>query len=230
MTAAWLLPVVTVIVASSTGGVFSPILNEYNPSYALITQVVSIFMVTIGLSLALMLLTIYILRLIVVGVPEGNNVLSVFLPLGPTGQAGYSILLAGQYFKEILPLQYGSSTFLTDPSTGPIINVLCVCISFTLWALASMWMIFALLAMQHVLRKTRIVFKVNFWGLIFPNVSQEHTFQNPTYEYLGRLRKLDNRPSEHIRLDLLPYMGFHLCHSHPDFMDFRCCQDRFNGV
>lgn len=179
MTAVWLLPVVTLVVGSSTGGVFSSVLNGYNPSYALITQVVSIFMVSIGLSLALMLLTIYILRLIVVGLPQGNNVLSVFLPLGPTGQAGYSILLAGQYFKEILPLQYGSSTFLTDPSAGPTIYVLCVCISFALWALASMWMIFALLAMQHALRRTRIVFKVNFFGLIFPNVSGPYIQLNP---------------------------------------------------
>lgn len=176
MTAVWLLPVVTLIVASSAGGVFSPVLNEYNPSLALLTQTVSLFIVTVGLTLALMLLTIYLLRLILYGLPEKNNVLSVFLPLGPTGQAGYSILLAGAAFKELVPLQYGGSAFLKDPSTGSTINVICVCIAFVLWALCSMWMIFALLAMQHELRRNRLVFKVNFWGLIFPNVSRGYGF------------------------------------------------------
>lgn len=171
MTAVWLLPVVTLIVASSTGGVLASVLQEYDPGYALFTQVASVFLVSIGLSLALMLLTIYIQRLIIIGVPQGVNVLSVFFPLGPTGQAGYSILLAGQFFKEALPLQHGGSAFMNDASTGNILYVICICGSFVLWALASMWMVFALLAVCDELRKTRIPFKLNSWGLIFPNVS-----------------------------------------------------------
>ncbi|KAJ3724471.1 voltage-dependent anion channel [Lentinula raphanica] len=194
MTAVWLLPVVTLIVASSTGGVLASVLQEYDPGYALFTQVVSAFMVTIGLSLALMLLTIYIQRLIIVGVPQGGNVLSVFLPLGPTGQAGYSIILAGQYFKEALPLHHGGSTFMNDSSTGSILYVICVCISFVLWSLASMWMVFALLAVCDELRKTRIPFKVNTWGLIFPNgvyanltIALGSTFDSPFFRIWGAI-------------------------------------------
>ncbi|KAJ4483438.1 voltage-dependent anion channel [Lentinula aciculospora] len=194
MTAVWLLPVVTLIVASSTGGVLSPVLQEYNPGHALFTQVASVFLVAIGLSLALMLLTIYIQRLIIVGVPQGGNVLSVFLPLGPTGQAGYSILLAGQYFKDALPLQHSSSAFLTDSSIGTILYVICVCVAFILWALASMWMVFALLAVCDELRKTRIPFKVNSWGLIFPNgvyanltISLGSTFDSPFFRIWGAI-------------------------------------------
>ncbi|KIK67442.1 hypothetical protein GYMLUDRAFT_37564 [Collybiopsis luxurians FD-317 M1] len=169
MTAIWILPVVTLIVASSVGGLFAVALNEYNPSHALTTQAVSLVMVIIGLSLAFMLLTIYMQRLIIVGVPHGPNVLSVFMPLGPTGQAAYSILLSGQFFRDILPLQYGNSIFMTHPLTGDVMYVICVSISFILWSVASMWMLFALLAVQHELRKGRIPFKVNAWGLIFPN-------------------------------------------------------------
>ncbi|KAF5393523.1 hypothetical protein D9757_000577 [Collybiopsis confluens] len=169
MSAIWILPVVTLIVASSTGGVFAGALNKHNPSYALTTQVVSLVLVTIGLSLAFMLLTIYMQRLIIVGVPRGPNVLSVFMPLGPTGQAAYSILLAGQFFRDVLPLPYGDSIFTRHPLTGDVLYIFSVCVSFVLWCLASMWMLFAVLAVQHELRISRIPFKVNAWGLIFPN-------------------------------------------------------------
>ncbi|KAF5348628.1 hypothetical protein D9758_006850 [Tetrapyrgos nigripes] len=169
MTAAWLLPVVTLIVASSTGGVIATPLTDYSTTHGMITVVVSAFMVTIGVSLSLMLLTVYLLRLITHGLPPGATVMSVFLPLGPMGQAGYSIILIGQYFKQVLPLKGSDSAFLTYEATGSSIQVLCVCLGFVLWSLASMWIIFGLLAVQDVLRQTRVTFRVPFWGLIFPN-------------------------------------------------------------
>ncbi|KAG9220610.1 hypothetical protein CCMSSC00406_0003709 [Pleurotus cornucopiae] len=167
MTAVWLLPVVTFIVASSSGGVIAPSLAKYSPLHAIITLTTSIFLVTIGLSLAFMLLTVYLLRLIVYGIPPGPTVISAFLPLGPMGQAGFSILLAGQAFEAILP--YGDDGFLSSPTAGNVINVICTCVSFALWCLTTMWVIYALLAVQEVLRKGRFPFKLPFWGLIFPN-------------------------------------------------------------
>jgi tellurite resistance protein TehA-like permease len=173
MTATWLLPVVTLIVASSSGGVIAPIIQQYSASHALVTVATSIVMVTIGLSLALMILTIYLLRLITYGLPPCATIISVFLPLGPTGQAGYSILLIGQFFNSVLPYSPSSSSsrILTDPLTGKIINVICLSISFVLWSLASMWVLFAILGVQDVVRvqRSKIPFKVPFWGLIFPN-------------------------------------------------------------
>ena len=101
MTAMWLLPVVTLIVASSSGGVLCRAIKVYSHLHALQTLTVSVFLVTIGLSLALMILTIYLMRLIIHGLPRGTSTLSVFLPLGPTGQSGYAILLIGQNINNI---------------------------------------------------------------------------------------------------------------------------------
>lgn len=165
----WLLPVVTFIVASSSGGILAPALQEFSPSHALVTMVVSTFMVTIGLSLSLMILTVYFLRLMVHGLPEGATILSSFLPLGPTAQAGYSIILIGNNFKSLLPLTYGHSEILRASATGDTINTICLCISITLWSFATMWIIFALLGIQEVARQSPIPFKLPFWGLIFPN-------------------------------------------------------------
>jgi tellurite resistance protein TehA-like permease len=172
MTPVWLLPVVTLVVASSSGGVLAEALQKYSPMHALISSTTAVFLVVIGLSLALMMLTLYLSRLIIFGLPSGATVLSAFLPLGPTGQAGFSVLLIGQNFKSLLPFQSGSGSpdFLGASTSGAIIYNLCVCISFLLWCLASMWIIYALLAVQHVVRGGRFPFKLPWWGLVFPNV------------------------------------------------------------
>lgn len=169
MFAVWLLPVVTFIVASSSGNVLAGPLKQYSVSHALTTVAVSGFIVSIGLSLSLMILTIYLSRLIIYGYPQGATILSSFLPLGPLGQAGYSIMLLGENLQSLLPLAYGDSELLTARATGDTIRVICLYISFVLWSLATMWMLFALLGIQEVLRKTRFPFDVPFWGLIFPN-------------------------------------------------------------
>ena len=171
MTSLWLLPVVTLIVASSSGGVIAPAMAEFNASYALLTLTVSAALVFIGLGLAFMILTMYLLRLIVHGIPPSAGVLSVFIPLGPMGQGGFSILLLGQGFRSVLPLAYGDSPVLRLASVGEIIDVIAFCAALVLWSLATMWLIYALLAVAEVLRVTRFPFKQAFWGLIFPNVS-----------------------------------------------------------
>jgi tellurite resistance protein TehA-like permease len=165
----WLLPIVTFVVAASSGGILVGPLQEFSPSHALITVVVSIFMVTIGLSLSFMILTIYFLRLVVHGLPEGKTVLSAFLPLGPAGQGGYAILLIGSSLKSLLPLTYGKSEILRASATGDTINVICLCMAIMLWSFATMWIIYALLVVLEVARKSQIPFNLSFWGLIFPN-------------------------------------------------------------
>lgn len=170
MTAVWLLPVVTLIVISSTGGVVAASLVQHSPHHALITLMASLVLVSMGVGLAMMILTMYLLRLIVYGVPPNAGVLSVFMPLGPMGQGGYSILLLGQGFSEVLPLNYGSSHVLHQQNVADIVSVLSLAAALVLWSLATMWMLYAMLAVIEVLQKTRFPFTQTFWGLIFPNV------------------------------------------------------------
>ncbi|KAG1751530.1 voltage-dependent anion channel [Suillus paluster] len=170
MTTIWLLPVVTLVVASSSGGVLVPALQVYSPSYALLTATFSMCMVVIGLSLSLMLLTIYVLRLVVYGYPTGASILSVFLPVGPCGQAAYSFLRLGSAFRSLLPLSYGDpGGVLRQPGTGATVEVICVVGALVLWSLASMWIVFAMLGLGYTLRRERIDFRLSFWGTVFPN-------------------------------------------------------------
>ncbi|KAI0769776.1 voltage-dependent anion channel [Trametes elegans] len=169
MTAIWLLPVVTLIVVSSSGGVIAAPLSEFSPDHALLTLTVSFVLVSMGVGLAMMILTIYLFRLIIHGVPPNAEVLSVFIPLGPMGQGGYSVLLLGNGFRKVLPLSYGDSHVLHQANVTDIIAVLCLASALVLWSLATMWMIYAILAVIEVLQQTRFPFKQTFWGLIFPN-------------------------------------------------------------
>lgn len=171
MTTVWLLPIVTLVVGSSSGGVLVPAIQIYSPPYALLTATFSACMLAIGLSVSLMLFAIYILRLIVYGYPTGASILSVFLPLGPSGQAAYSLLKLGSSFSLLLPLDYGDpSGVLRKSGTGETIEVMCVVGALVLWSMASMWMVFAILGLGHTLRRERIPFRLSFWGTVFPNV------------------------------------------------------------
>ncbi|KAF8161072.1 voltage-dependent anion channel [Crassisporium funariophilum] len=170
LTAIWVLPVVTLIVCSSSGGILARALHTYSSTYALNTATLSVFMVVVGLTLASMILTAYLLRLITHGLPQGATILSVFIPLGPTGQAGYAFLLIGQNYNSLLPIStLKGSSFLGGSMTGAVVNVACTCVALILWSIATMWFLYAILALYSSFRHSRISFKLSNWGLVFPN-------------------------------------------------------------
>ena len=84
MTAAWLLPIVSTIVAAASGGVVAAVLP--NPQHALWTLTVSYILWGIGVPLAMFTLVLYFQRLTVYNLPPREVIVSVFLPLGPVGQ------------------------------------------------------------------------------------------------------------------------------------------------
>jgi len=171
MTAMWLLPVVTLIVASSSGGIISGSVEVYSTQSAFDTLMASIFLVIVGLSLALMILVIYLQRLVIHGVPPGGALTSVFLPLGPTGQAGYSILIIGERLRALLPRNSSANShFLNSDDAATIIDVICICLSFALWSLATMWTFYGFLSIYARLRESLVNFKLSFWGMVFPSV------------------------------------------------------------
>ena len=234
MSPVWLLPVVTLIVASSSGGVLAQAIGPVSPSHALLTITFSIFLVSVGLSLALMILTIYLYRMILYGPPQDMSVISTFVPLGPTGQAGFSIILIGENLKELLPVANSSSPFLGSTSAGDIVYTVCICIAFILWSLATMWLIFALLSIQSVVRKTRFPFRIRFWGMIFPNVSTSAPRISPlacllSTSFLGRLCELDDHVLPCTRRALLPNVGCHLCRAHVCCVVHRLHSDSHDG-
>ncbi|EKM75817.1 hypothetical protein AGABI1DRAFT_45818, partial [Agaricus bisporus var. burnettii JB137-S8] len=169
MTAAWILPVVTFVVASSSGAVIAQSLQAFSIHSALVTVTVSAFILTAGLLMASMMLTVYVLRLVTHGFPPGLSILSVFLPIGVAGQAGYSVSLIGSNFRDLLPLSSSQSPFFSLRSSGDGIFTFCTALSFILWAWAVMWVVYAVLGLVHTFRRTKFQFQLTAWGLVFPN-------------------------------------------------------------
>ena len=211
MTAVWLLPVVTLVVASSTGGLLAKALRPHSITFALLTTTFSFVMVFIGLSLALMIITVYLLRLIAYGAPDATLILSAFIVLGklrtfyktpsvvdtpssgPLGQGGYSFLVNGENIAELLPLRFGGQFPFIDQA-GQMIFAVCFAGSFILWSMGIAWIILAVLSIFSVVRKGKIPFSMAYWGMVFPHgtfailsVQMAKVLDSPFYRVVGAL-------------------------------------------
>jgi len=168
MTAVWLLPVVTLIVASSSGGLLAKALQPHSITLALLTTGFSFTMVLIGLSFALMMIGIYLLRLITYGAPDISLILSAFITLGPLGQGGFSLLVNGENLADILPLHIrGSFPFANQ--AGQMIFAGCFLGSYVLWSMGIAWILLALVCIFSVVRKSKVPFSMAYWGMVFPH-------------------------------------------------------------
>jgi tellurite resistance protein TehA-like permease len=232
VTALWLLPVVTLIVASSGGGELVQALSTHTTTGALITLASAACTLSIGLALASAILTLYFYRLILHGFPE-TGVLSAFVPLGPMGQAGVAALLLGQGARTLLPLpgnHFGGNAALL---VGECVYVGCVCAALGLWALATLWLGYALLGIQHVVRRTTGAppsFQLAYWGLIFPNVSYCNLVRSCLHIYSpGRVCESDDRVGSSTRCEVLPRLGRAICCPDAAALDRRVLQDGCAG-
>lgn len=168
MTAVWLLPVVTLIVASSSGGLLSNAIRPHSHTVALLTAAFSFTMVLIGLSFAIMMITVYLIRLILHGPPDPSLIPSAFITLGPLGQGGFSLLVNGQDLSILLPLHSGGN-FPESALAGQMLFAGCFCGAYVLWSMGIAWIIVACFSIGHIARDTKLPFSMAYWGLIFPN-------------------------------------------------------------
>ncbi|PYH64104.1 TDT family transporter [Aspergillus vadensis CBS 113365] len=158
MTAVWLLPIVSCIVAASSGAIVADVLP--NPQHALWTVLVSYVLWGIGLPLALMVMVIYLQRLTLHKLPPKAVIVSVFLPLGPLGQGGFGIMKLGQAAQEIFP-----KTQTLEAASGPIFYTMGFMIALILWSFGLVWLFFAL---ASIARSKSFPFNIGWWGFTFP--------------------------------------------------------------
>lgn len=157
MTAAWLLPIVSCIVAAASGGVVAQVLPD--PNYALVTVIMSYILWGMGIPLALVVLTIYFHRLAIHKLPPSEVIVSVFLPLGPMGQGGYGIMQLGKVAAKVFP-----ETKTLHPMAGEMLYVLGWFIAIVLWGFGLAWLFFAVASIA----RTKFPFNMGWWGFTFP--------------------------------------------------------------
>ncbi|KAI7340876.1 putative C4-dicarboxylate transporter/malic acid transport protein [Hortaea werneckii] len=160
MTAAWLLPIVSTIVAAATGGLVAGILPH--PDLALITLITSYVLWGTGVPLAMAVLVIYFLRLTTKSLPPKAVIVSTFLPLGPLGQGGFGIMQLGKVSLQVFPAM---QTLPTISRPGEIFYALGFFTAIIMWGFGLVWLCFAV---ATVVRSKRFPFNMGWWGFTFP--------------------------------------------------------------
>lgn len=143
MTAVWLLPVVSTIVASATGGIVAQALAEHGRyQHSLWTLVASYILLGTGLPIAMVILVVYFQRLTMHRLPPQTMMVSVFLPLGPLGQGSYSLMQMGKVAAVLLPK---IKTIPADSkhTMGQELNTFGIGVALIMWGFGLLWLFFA---------------------------------------------------------------------------------------
>ncbi|PKY08646.1 C4-dicarboxylate transporter/malic acid transport protein [Aspergillus campestris IBT 28561] len=159
MTAAWLLPVVSTIVASASGGIVASVLE--NDQHALWTIIISYILWGTGVPLAMTVLAMYFHRLTIHKLPLREVIVSVFLPLGPLGQGAFSIMQLGKQAMRLFPV---TNSVPAQVPAGPILYVLGFVLGLIMWGFALVWLFFALASIT----RSKFPFNMGWWGFTFP--------------------------------------------------------------
>lgn len=160
MTAAWLLPIVSTIVAAASGAIIAEVLP--NVQHALWTVIVSYILWGTGVPLAMAVLVIYFQRLAIHKLPPREVIVSVFLPLGPLGQGGFGIMLLGKDAMTIFPKTQTLSAATT--SSGEILYVVGWLAAVIMWGFGLVWLFFAAASIS----RNKFPFNMGWWGFTFP--------------------------------------------------------------
>lgn len=114
--------------------------------------------------LAMTILVIYYQRLALHKLPPREVVVSSFLPLGPLGMGGYTIMYLGRVSRDTFP----RVDFLHLPNltlAGDVLYILGVFVALIMWGFGLCWLIFALATIYS----TRpFPFNMGWWGFTFP--------------------------------------------------------------
>ncbi|KAF2228643.1 sulfite transporter Ssu2 [Viridothelium virens] len=160
ITAAQLLPVAATIVASGAGAEIAGLLS--NPDHALGTLLTSYVMWGMATPLAMTILVIYYQRLALHKLPPREVIVSVFLPLGPLGMGGYTILNLGQVASQVFPKVH---LFESLQLAGDVAYVLGIFISLIMWGFGLIWFAFAIATIYQC---RPFPFNMGWWGFTFP--------------------------------------------------------------
>jgi hypothetical protein len=158
ITAAQLLPIAATVVAAGAGGEIAEVLP--NPQHALGTLITSYVMWGVGVPLALTVLVMYYQRLALHKLPPREVIVSCFLPLGPLGMGGYTILVLGKVSRENFV-----RTHVVSDVAGEVVYVFGFFVALIMWGFGLVWLAFAL---ATIYKCKPFPFNMGWWGFTFP--------------------------------------------------------------
>lgn len=161
----WMVPLMTLIAASASGGLFARSLLPHSHMLAILSVFVSVTMLAIGLSFTMMLTTAFLLRLYLHSALDARVVLTTFMTLTPLGQGGYSMLVNGQDIANLFVQHaaFGS----VPPSCGNIIYSVCICGAYVLWSMGVAWIVISCFSIRCARKLPQ--FSLGHWCVVVPN-------------------------------------------------------------
>ncbi|KAI0035848.1 voltage-dependent anion channel [Vararia minispora EC-137] len=168
LTSLTIYPSLPLAATASSGPLLAVSLAPFNLDHALVSIAFGAVLEVFGLSLLVMLTTMYFYRLVVHGYPEGAAVVSMALMISGFAQPGVTMCYLGQVSIVVFPLKDSGSPLLQLNSFGPAMYAFSIAIAFGLWATTTMWLVFIVLAVQRTARQGMLPFQLPFWSMIFP--------------------------------------------------------------
>ena len=160
ITAAQLLPIAATIVASGTGAEVAALLSPADHAFG--TILTSYVLWGLATPLSMTVLVMYYQRLALHKLPPREVVVSSFLPIGPLGMGGYTILYLGKVsrtvFREV-------ELFHDLPVAGDIAYVFGVLVGLIMWGFGLAWLVFAVATIYST---KNFPFNMGWWGFTFP--------------------------------------------------------------
>ena len=161
ITATWLLPIVSTVVAAGSGSIVAGILPSAHNK--LITLLTSYVLWGMGVPLAMVVLVIYFLRLTTKQLVAKEVIVSTFLPLGPLGMGGFAIQELGLVAKELF---HETGTLPASMVyAGDILYVCGFLLALVMWGFGLVWFFFAV---ATIWRTPKFPFNMGWWGFTFP--------------------------------------------------------------
>lgn len=158
------------MVCASSGAVVASALT---PSEARLTILACYVLWGTGVPIAFLIFALYYLRLCVHKIPPAEQIVSVFLPLGPCGQGAYGLLLLSAGLRR---LAYQENLGLILPATvlGPdeaktiasAIYGISIVVALILWGVGAFWFVTACATILHMTRKGGFPFNMGWWGAL----------------------------------------------------------------
>jgi tellurite resistance protein TehA-like permease len=124
--------------------------------------IISYILWGIGVPLSFSVLVIYFQRLTVYSLPPREAIVSVFLPLGPLGFGGYSVMQLGKVALNIFPITKTLSAVPGNP--GETLYVMGWIVALVMWAYGLLWLFFAIASIS----RSKFPFNMGWWGFTFP--------------------------------------------------------------
>lgn len=174
------------------GGIVSSQSAEISDRLAVPVIIVSYMLLGIGLLAAILVFAAFTIRLIDAGMPPPEQYPTLFLLVGPLGQAASAALFLGSAASMHFA-GYGKGTLLTSMG-GSVFSIIGVWVALLLLGLAVFFMLFALTAIFDGAFKRQLKYSMLWWGTIFPVatvntawISLSMVMDSPTFRALSSI-------------------------------------------